>query len=473
MQNNDLFMKINCFLFISFIFALPATQFVYSDAYTHPVYPSCGAMSLVITANEIGIPLTYKELEDKTLLNTGILSFHDLIDAGNKLGIKLAAVKGGKAEILKTPAPIIVAVTPEHFQVITNAIPSKVDLIDNSGIKEQLTWNSFISTFRNAALILEDINTTIQNKSPKRFNFYATEADFGWVSQNPEITYSFRGKNWSEAPVTILPYQTSCNCTSLVIEPETAEYCEEIVVKVNVKKTIATGKIHEHALVKVVYNDEHEEIVQLSINAFTGSPLSFDPSEIYESIKLGEKLDNQIIRWDSVQPTEVNNWTIISAKNHIDSKIFSSQIRNNDILLRFDPPKTVGFYKDYLDINLTRNSGHKTFVQIPITIEIHSDIIVDIPNISFGILNKNQGKEQEITFRSISSQLFSIDSFQSDLPIKAIFSKKKANQQKVYIKISGHDFMENKIYNSDILFRFSEDKKMQECKVYFKFLYNN
>ena len=128
----------------------------------YPVYPSCGSLSVVVTANEIGIPVTYEDLQKHEGMTKAVLNFAQLIDGGKALNLELLGVKGGLEPLKQSTPPLIVAVSPEHFTVIREIQELGVKTIDNSSIETFQTWEEFEPTFRQAALIVKDF-TLIKN----------------------------------------------------------------------------------------------------------------------------------------------------------------------------------------------------------------------------------------------------------------------------------------------------------------------
>ncbi len=171
-----------CFSYLQII------QSSFAQNITYPVYPSCGALGVVITANELGIPLTYEKLARQDDMQKDTLNFAEIIEGSKSYNIEFVGVKGGVEPLKNSSPPLIVAVTPEHFTVIRDIQSDGVITIENSGIESFESWKDFLPKFRQAALIVQDY--TPPDDLPDTFLFYTQTADFGWVPSQPRIEYS-------------------------------------------------------------------------------------------------------------------------------------------------------------------------------------------------------------------------------------------------------------------------------------------
>ncbi len=246
-------------------------------------------------------------------------------------------------------------------------------------------------------------------------------------------------------------------------------------MKVVVDKRINTGKISEKAVVEISREGAPPQAVELVVKAQAGHPFEFQPSSIRKTVLQGKPVDSITVYYDTITPAESDLWNITSIRTNANPQLIIPAIHDNSIQADFEVPNENGVYEDAIVVQLERNTGQTATVEIPVELEVHGDVITDVQSLSFGAVKNGQIKERVLELRSISRTPFTIDSYETSLPVAVTLPKKstKADRQNVKIIVDGSKFTPNRLHKGDLRFILNSNGQTQTCKVEVNLLRGN
>lgn len=147
--------------------------------------------------------------------------------------------------------------------------------------------------------------------------------DFRIVGRGTKTEYHFEFTNPYQEDVHVKSVSTSCGCTTPSVSTETLKTHETgaVIAKFNTNSFIGARK----ARITVVFDRPSYDEVQLNVQGFIRTDITFDPPEVnYGEVSSGKPQEREVV----ITHTGNTNWQITDVRSHC-----------NNLQVRLEPPE--------------------------------------------------------------------------------------------------------------------------------------
>lgn len=223
--------------------------------------------------------------------------------------------------------------------------------------------------------------------------------DFGTVEQGEEVVHLFRFTNQGNQDLRIDGIKTSCGCTAAVVSSDILPPGQEGTISATFDTVHFAG---EKVKTLTVYsNDPHQPVATLTLQGDVVVEVTAEPAQLYLGrIRRGEEVVQTIeVLYDASKSIVVTKVENANPAIHIRTEeIEKDASKGQKLTVTLDKTAALGRLND--EITVTTTSEKIPVLHIPVFGSIEGDMLVQPPQVSFGVINSGEGKTQEVLIKS-------------------------------------------------------------------------
>ena len=240
--------------------------------------------------------------------------------------------------------------------------------------------------------------------------------DFGTVEQGDQVNHLFKFTNQGSRDLRIESVKTSCGCTAAVISSEVTAPGQEGTISA----TFDTSKFFGDRVktVSVHSNDPLQPVTTLTLQGAIAVEVTIEPAQLYLGrVRRGADATHTIeLLHDASKPITITEVTVASPLVSLRSEDLEKNGKKGKklfVTLRKDAP--LGRVRT--DITVTTTSQKHPTLFIPVFPHIEGELLVQPPQVSFGVVRKGDTKQHDISIKSRASNPIRIIRTQSSTPM--------------------------------------------------------
>lgn len=268
----------------------------------------------------------------------------------------------------------------------------------------------FVLSLSFLAPILGSANQTLPPSAPAHPPATTTEQsphivfqealyDFGTVEQGDQVNHLFKFTNQGTRDLRIESVKTSCGCTAAVISSEVIPPGKEGTISA----TFDTSRFFGERVktVSVHSNDPLQPVTTLTLQGAIKVEVAVEPAQLYLGrVRRGTNATHTIeLLHDANKPIAITDATVASPLVSLRSEDLEKDGKKGKklfVTLRKDAP----LGRVSTDITVTTTSQKRPTISIPVFGHIEGDLLVQPPQVSFGVVRKGDTKQQDISIKS-------------------------------------------------------------------------
>jgi hypothetical protein len=274
-----------------------------------------------------------------------------------------------------------------------------------------LSWTAFahgpIAAAQPQPPVGEDPASPIAQTTPQaapatsspRIVFSGPIHDFGKVEQGAQVTHLFRFTNQGAHDLRIESVKTSCGCTAAVISADVIPPGGEGTISATFDTTRFAGE--KAKSIAVYSNDPLQPVTTLTLQGEITIEVAADPPQLYLGrLRRGEGKTGTI----EVLSDTAKGISIVKVENsHPAVSLRTEDLQKEDrqgkkIHVTLKKDVSLGRFND--QITVTTTSSKKPTIVIPVFGSIEGDLLVQPPQVSFGVVRQGEGKTQEVSIKN-------------------------------------------------------------------------
>jgi len=223
--------------------------------------------------------------------------------------------------------------------------------------------------------------------------------DFGKVEQGEHVTHLFRFTNQGGQDLRIESVKTSCGCTAAVISADVIPPGGEGTISATFDTTRFAGE--KAKSIAVYSNDPLHPVTTLTLQGEIAIEVAADPPQLYLGrLRRGEVKTGTI----EVLSDLAKGISIVKVENaHPAVSIRTEDLQKEEkqgkkLYVTLKKDVSLGRFND--QITVTTTSPKKPTLVIPVFGSIEGDLLVQPPQVSFGVIRQGEGKTQEVSIKS-------------------------------------------------------------------------
>jgi hypothetical protein len=223
--------------------------------------------------------------------------------------------------------------------------------------------------------------------------------DFGKVEQGDQVNHLFHFTNQGNRDLRIEAVKTSCGCTAAVLSSEVIPPGQEGTISA----TFDTGKFFGERVktVSVHTNDPLQPVTTLTLQGEIAVEVAVEPAQLYLGrVRRGTNTTHTIeLLFDANKQIAITNIAVDSPLVSVRSEDLERDQKKGKklfVTLRKDAP----LGRVSTDITVTTTSQKRPTLSIPVFGHIEGDLLVQPPQVSFGVVRKGDTKEYDISIKS-------------------------------------------------------------------------
>ncbi|MSQ47705.1 MAG: DUF1573 domain-containing protein [Deltaproteobacteria bacterium] len=227
--------------------------------------------------------------------------------------------------------------------------------------------------------------------------------DFGTLEQGDQVNHLFKFTNQGSRDLRIESVKTSCGCTAAVVSSEVTAPGQEGMISA----TFDTSKFFGERVktVSVHSNDPLQPVTTLTLQGVIAVEVTIEPIQLYLGrVRRGANTTHTIeLLHDTNKPISITDATVTSPLIRLRSEDLEKNGKKGKklfVTLRKDAP----LGRVSTDITVTTTSQKHPTLSIPVFGHIEGDMLVQPPQVSFGVVRKGDTKQQDIRIKSRSSK---------------------------------------------------------------------
>ncbi len=261
--------------------------------------------------------------------------------------------------------------------------------------------------------------------------------DFGTVEQGDQVNHLFKFTNQGSQDLRIESVKTACGCTAAVISSEVIAPGQEGTISA----TFDTSKFFGERVktVSVHSNDPLQPVATLTLQGVIAVEVSIEPAQLYLGrVRRGADTTHTIeLLHDANKPIAITNATVASPLVSLRSEDLEKNGKKGKklfVTLRKNAP----LGRVSTDITVTTSSQKHPTLAIPVFGHIEGDLLVQPPQVSFGVVRKGDTKQQDIRIKSRATKPIHIVRTQSSTPliIAEVATVKDGEEYTVALKVN-------------------------------------
>lgn len=223
--------------------------------------------------------------------------------------------------------------------------------------------------------------------------------DFGTVEQGEQVTKLFRFTNQGSQALRIQSVKSSCGCTAAVISADIIPPGQEGTISATFDTSRFVG---EKAKTIAVYsNDPLQPVTTLTIQGEITVEVAADPPQLYFGrLRRGEEVTRTVeILYDAHKPI-----TITKVEHaHPAVQVRAEELekdgkKGKKLFVTLTQAVGLGRFNDQLTVTTT--SQKRPSLTIPVFGSIEGDVVIQPPQVSFGVVRSGESKTQEVSVKS-------------------------------------------------------------------------
>jgi hypothetical protein len=261
--------------------------------------------------------------------------------------------------------------------------------------------------------------------------------DFGTVEQGDQVNHLFKFTNQGSRDLRIESVKSSCGCTAAAISSEVIPPGQEGTISA----TFDTSKFFGERVktVSVHSNDPVQPVTTLTLQGVIAVEVAIEPAQLYLGrVRRGANATHTIeLLHDANKPITITDATVASPLVSLRSEDLEKNGKKGKklfVTLRKGAP----LGRISTDITVTTTSQKHPTLTIPVFGHIEGDLLVQPPQVSFGVVRKGDTKQHDISIKSRSSNPIHIVRTQSSTPmvIAEVATVKDGEEYNLTLKVN-------------------------------------
>ncbi len=255
---------------------------------------------------------------------------------------------------------------------------------------------------------------TTTEQSP-RIVFQDALHDFGTVEQGDQVNRLFKFTNQGTRDLRIESVKTSCGCTAAVISSEVIPPGQEGTISA----TFDTSRFFGERVktISVHSNDPLQPVTTLTLPGAIAVEVAVEPAQLYLGrVRRGANATHTVeLLHDANKPIAITAATVASPLVSLRSEDIEKNGKKGKklfVTLRKDAP----LGRVSTDITVTTTSQKHPTLSIPVFGHIEGDLLVQPPQVSFGVVRKGDTKQHTISIKSRAPKPVRVVRTQSSTP---------------------------------------------------------
>ena len=235
--------------------------------------------------------------------------------------------------------------------------------------------------------------------SDPRIVFKELLYDFGKVEQGDQVNRLFHFTNQGNRDLRIESVKTSCGCTAAVLSSGVIPPGQEGTISA----TFDTSKFFGEKVktISVHSNDPLQPVTTLTLQGEIAVEVEVEPAQLYLGRVRREAGATHTIEllYDANKQIAITNITAESPLINVRSEdIEKNQKKGKKLFVTLRQDAPLG--RVSTEITVTTTSQKRPTLSIPVFGHIEGDLLVQPPQVSFGVVRKGDTKEYDISIKS-------------------------------------------------------------------------
>jgi hypothetical protein len=235
--------------------------------------------------------------------------------------------------------------------------------------------------------------------SGPRIMFHEPVYDFGTVEQGEQVVNLFRFVNQGGQDLRIESVKSSCGCTAAVISSDVIPPGQEGTISATFDTNRFAG---EKAKTVTVYsNDPLQPVTTLTIQGEITIEVAADPPQLYFGrLRRGEKATRTVeVLYDSEKPIAITKVEHTHPAVRVRSEDLEKEgKKGKKLFVSLTKDVALGRFND--QITVTTTSQKRPSVVIPVFGNVEGDVVIQPPQVSFGVVRRGESKAQDVSIKS-------------------------------------------------------------------------
>jgi hypothetical protein len=236
-----------------------------------------------------------------------------------------------------------------------------------------------------------------------RIVFHEPVYDFGTVEQGEHIVKLFRFTNQGRQDLRIESIKTSCGCTAAVISADVIPPGHEGTISATFDTSRFIGE--KAKTVSVYTNDPLQPVTTLTIQGEITVEVAADPPQLYFGrLRRGEEVTRTVeVLYDAQKPITITKVEHTHPAVRVRAEEFEKDgKRGKKLFVTLTRAVGLGRFND--QITVTTTSQKRPSVTIPVFGSVEGDVLIQPPQVSFGVVRSGESKTQEVSVKSRAAQ---------------------------------------------------------------------
>lgn len=235
--------------------------------------------------------------------------------------------------------------------------------------------------------------------SGPRLVFHDPVYDFGTVEQGEQVVKFFRFTNQGGQDLRIESVKTSCGCTAAVISSDVISPGQEGTIGATFDTSRFAG---EKAKTVTVYsNDPLHPVTTLTLQGEITVEVAAEPPQLYFGrFRRGKETTRTVeVLYDAQKPVAITKVEHTHPAVRVRSKDLEKDGKKGKKLF-VTLTKDVGLGRFNDRITVTTTSQKRPSIVIPVFGSVEGEVLIQPPQVSFGVVRKGENKIQEVSIKS-------------------------------------------------------------------------
>jgi hypothetical protein len=239
--------------------------------------------------------------------------------------------------------------------------------------------------------------------------------DFGTVEQGERVTKLFRFTNQGTRDLRIESVKSSCGCTAAVISADVIPPGQEGTISATFDTSNFLGE--KVKTIAVYSNDPLQPVTTLTIQGEITVEVAADPPQLYLGrLRRGEEITRTVeILYDAQKPITITK----VEHSHPAVRVHAEELEKDGKKgkkLFVTITKAVGLGRFNDQIIVTTTSPKRPSIVIPVFGSIEGDVLIQPPQVSFGVVRSGESKTQEVSVKSRAAKSVHVLRVESGVP---------------------------------------------------------
>jgi hypothetical protein len=245
-----------------------------------------------------------------------------------------------------------------------------------------------------------------------RIAFKETVYDFGKVEQGEQVNHLFHFTNQGGKNLRIESVKTSCGCTAAVISSGVIPPGKEGTISATFDTTRFFGE--KAKSITVHSNDPQAPVTTLTLQGEIAVEIAVEPPQLYLGrLRRGTGTTQTVeLLYDADKPFEITKVDLNSPVVTVQAQDLTKDGKKGK-KLSVTLKKNAPLGRVNTEITVTTTSQERPTIAIPVFGHIEGDLILQPPQVSFGVVRQGEGKTHEVNIKNRFSKPIKILGVQS------------------------------------------------------------